>query len=69
MIVVEFILVCVYLGVVIISFVDFFSYLIGFKDIVDVIVVVSIVFDLYIILVDCVERLIVIEFENKIVLI
>lgn len=60
------ILFCLYLGVIIISFVDLISYLMGFKGIFDVIEVISFIFDLYIILIDNVVRVIVMEFEWKI---
>lgn len=55
--------VCVYLGAAITSSVDPFSHLIGFKDTVDVTVAVSIASDPYTTLVDCAERLTVIESE------
>lgn len=57
---------CVYLREDMFIFFDLFSYLIGFKGIFDVIVVVSIIVDLYIILLGCVVSVIVIEFEWKI---
>lgn len=66
-----FILFCMYLDKVIFRFLrflfdDIFCYLIGFIEVVDVIVVIRIILDLYLVLLDVVVKVIEMEFVKLI---